>query len=199
MSSSGHLYHWFKTSYNITSQLTEHIIPSFVQDISIAPLQVHYYSEALPTQHGYCAGVIRHRQVRVKDLPTVPTWQGEQDSNPWPFGWKATNLPMSHHTPQYHYFNITIPDALLWRQSNCLPCAQRITSNQFAPNTTAMVWLAQHGSQWELKFSMVWNSGAWLWSRKVGFSHDFLLWLYNNYNGDIYIMCIKNRAAEIND
>jgi len=25
--------------------------------ISIAPLQVHCYSEALPTQHGYCVGV----------------------------------------------------------------------------------------------------------------------------------------------
>jgi len=24
--------------------------------ISIAPPQVHYYSEALPTQHGYCVG-----------------------------------------------------------------------------------------------------------------------------------------------
>ena len=25
---------------------------SFIQAITIAPLQVHYYSEALPTQHG---------------------------------------------------------------------------------------------------------------------------------------------------
>jgi len=25
----------------------------------IAPLQVHYYSEALPTQHRYCVGVSR--------------------------------------------------------------------------------------------------------------------------------------------
>ena len=29
----------------------------FVHSISIAPLQVCYYSQALPTQHGYCAGV----------------------------------------------------------------------------------------------------------------------------------------------
>ena len=29
-------------------------IRSFIQAISIAPLRVHYYSEALPTQHGYC-------------------------------------------------------------------------------------------------------------------------------------------------
>ena len=30
---------------------------SFILDISISPLQVHYYSEALPTQHGYFVGV----------------------------------------------------------------------------------------------------------------------------------------------
>jgi len=30
---------------------------SFTQAISIAPLQVLYYSEALPSQHGYCARI----------------------------------------------------------------------------------------------------------------------------------------------
>jgi len=30
---------------------------SFIQAISVAPLLVHYFSEALPTQHVYCAGV----------------------------------------------------------------------------------------------------------------------------------------------
>src|SRR6218665_583508 len=40
-----------------------------------------------------------HRQLRVKDLPKVPTWRPEWDLNPRPFGRKATNLPMSHHTP----------------------------------------------------------------------------------------------------
>src|SRR6218665_1258283 len=38
---------------------THTLIHSFIQIISIAPLQVHVYSEALPTQHGYCAGVSR--------------------------------------------------------------------------------------------------------------------------------------------
>jgi len=32
-------------------------IHSFIQAISIAPLQVHYYSGTLPTQHGYCVRV----------------------------------------------------------------------------------------------------------------------------------------------
>src|SRR6218665_470478 len=47
-------------------QLTEYeggmwncLINRFIQAISIAPLQVRYYSEALPTQRGYCAGVSR--------------------------------------------------------------------------------------------------------------------------------------------
>src|SRR6218665_542100 len=35
------------------------LIHSFIQTISVAPLQVHFYSEALPTQHGYCVGVSR--------------------------------------------------------------------------------------------------------------------------------------------
>jgi len=35
------------------------LIHSFIQAISIAPLQVHYYSEALPTKHGYCVAVSR--------------------------------------------------------------------------------------------------------------------------------------------
>jgi len=38
-------------------------IHSFIQAISLAPLQVHYYSEALPTQHGYCVGVSHRRDT----------------------------------------------------------------------------------------------------------------------------------------
>ena len=37
----------------ITSIFHSQLIHSFIQAISIAPLQVHY-SEALPTKHGYC-------------------------------------------------------------------------------------------------------------------------------------------------
>jgi len=32
---------------------------SFIQAIYIAPFQVHYYTEALPRQHGYGVGVSR--------------------------------------------------------------------------------------------------------------------------------------------
>ena len=43
-----------KAGYNVKQVRRFH---SFIQAIYIAPLQVHYYSEALPTQHGYCVGV----------------------------------------------------------------------------------------------------------------------------------------------
>jgi len=39
----------------------------FIETISIAPLQVHYYSQALPTQHGYCAGVSRRSATGNED------------------------------------------------------------------------------------------------------------------------------------
>ena len=42
-------------------------------------------------------------QLRVKDLPKVPTWQLERDSNPRPFGRKVSNLPMGHHAQIYNY------------------------------------------------------------------------------------------------
>ena len=45
----------------------------------------------------------RYRQLQVKDLPKVPTWRLEQDSNPWPSlkGIDSTNAP-PHSTIQYN-------------------------------------------------------------------------------------------------
>ena len=48
----------------------------------------------------------RHRQLRVKDLLKVPTWQLKRDPNPRLFERKATNISMSHPTP--HYIIISI-------------------------------------------------------------------------------------------
>src|SRR6218665_1649439 len=44
----------------------------FIPDISIALLQVRYYSEALPTQHGYCAGVSCRSATGNCELRTCP-------------------------------------------------------------------------------------------------------------------------------
>src|SRR6218665_5027 len=48
-------------------------IHSCIQAISIAPLKVHYYSEALPTQHGYCVGVSRRSATGNCERRTCPT------------------------------------------------------------------------------------------------------------------------------
>src|SRR6218665_1355393 len=61
-----------------------------------------YYSEALPTQHGYCVGVSRRSALATasEGLAQGPyTWRLERDSDPRPFGRKASNLPMNHHAP----------------------------------------------------------------------------------------------------
>ena len=47
-------------------------IHSFIQTISIALLQVHFYSEALPTQQGYSAGVSRGSATGNCELRTCP-------------------------------------------------------------------------------------------------------------------------------
>ena len=42
----------------------------------------------------------RHRQLPVKDLPKVPTWRLDRNSNSRPSGRKASTLPMRPHVPQ---------------------------------------------------------------------------------------------------
>ena len=53
--------------------LVWYLIHSFTQTISIAPPQVHYYySEALLTQHGYCAGISRRSTTGNCEWRTCP-------------------------------------------------------------------------------------------------------------------------------
>ena len=49
-----------------------------------------------------CRSFTPKRHGQLKDLPKVPTWRLERDSNPQPFGRKATNLSMNHHAPRMH-------------------------------------------------------------------------------------------------
>ena len=58
-------------------------------------------SEALPTQHGYCAGFSRRRATGnwVKDLPKISTWRLKRKWNPWLFGRKSSTLPMRYTRP----------------------------------------------------------------------------------------------------
>ena len=90
---------------NSTADFVFKFIHSFIPDISIVPLQVHYYSEVLPTTSliAYCVRVKtqkRYRQLQAKDLSKVPTWQLEWDSNLRPSRRKTLSLPLNHHDPQ---------------------------------------------------------------------------------------------------
>ena len=57
-------------------------------------------------QHWCCVEVHtpkRYRQLWVKDLPKVPTWRLEWDSNLRPSGRNGPNLPLSHHAQECIY------------------------------------------------------------------------------------------------
>src|SRR6218665_1988203 len=103
------------------------MIRSFISSISIAPLPVRYYSEALPTQHGYCARVSR-RRLRVKDLPKVHTWRPERDSKQGTSRRKASTQPKRHHVPHMGMFTYGLMTLILfidvdfhWNQGRGLP------------------------------------------------------------------------------
>ena len=82
-------------------------IHSFIFDISIAPLQVHYNTEALPTISIRIVPELTRQNttaLSVKDLPKVPTWRLEWGLNIQPSGRKASKLPLSYHAP--HSFSM---------------------------------------------------------------------------------------------
>src|SRR6218665_1234715 len=58
---------------------------SFIPDISVAPLQVHYYPTAIPIRAAVNTPK-RYWQLRVKDLVKLPTWLLEWDSSLRPSG-----------------------------------------------------------------------------------------------------------------
>ena len=78
------------------SPVTHSFIHSFIQAISIAPLQVHCYSEALPTQDTLLEFHAEAPQATASEGlaqgPYVAVGAGS-------FGREASNLPISHHVP----------------------------------------------------------------------------------------------------
>src|SRR6218665_685833 len=58
---------------------TQIFIHSFIPAISIAPLQVLYYYSTDNISEFHAEA---YRQLQVKDLPKVPTWRLERESNP---------------------------------------------------------------------------------------------------------------------
>ena len=102
-----HIPHY--TSHNlIVDILQEHRNNSFIHSgyFYSASTSLPLLRGALDTAQILCRSFMlkRHSQLQVKDLDLhkVPTWWLEQNSNPRPFGWKASILPMSHHAPRHY-------------------------------------------------------------------------------------------------
>ena len=71
-----------------------------------------------------------HEQLRVKDLPRVPTRRLEVDSNPQPSSCKAPNIPLHHRAP------VVLCCIVLY----CTPCdlaPKRISAVQLHPNNSS--------------------------------------------------------------
>ena len=66
---------------NITRRFTEgNLIHSFIQAISIAPLQVHCTTQRR-SRHNTDTVPEFHMRLRVMSYPKVPTWRLARDSN----------------------------------------------------------------------------------------------------------------------
>ena len=92
-------------------------------------------------QHCYFVGVNmpkRCRQLWVKDLPKVPTWRLEQDSNPRPFGRKASTLPMGRHAPRVHSWTEHLMNCLVLGARICWILATRSITYQVVPLRTRL-------------------------------------------------------------
>ena len=68
-----------------------------------------------------------HEQLRVKDLPRVPTRRLEVDSNQQPSGCKAPNIPLHHRVPQcarweWHQLTSALPSIRDSRVKQTLQC-----------------------------------------------------------------------------
>src|SRR6218665_832912 len=70
------------------------VIHSFISGISIVPLQVRYYSEALPTEHGCCVGVsLRTANKGLAQGPYLADRAGFEPTTLRTKGDESTNEP----------------------------------------------------------------------------------------------------------
>ena len=76
---------------------------------------------ALDTAHILCRNFTpkRHKQLWVKDLPKVSTWWLERESDPWPFGLRASTIPKRKHAPP-NYIGICMGHGLLNEEASVI-------------------------------------------------------------------------------
>jgi len=82
-----------------------HPLRSFIHSISIAPLQVHHYSEALQTQRESCAGVSSRSSEAPQATASDRLAQGPYVAARAGFE-PMTFRTMSHHVPQQTIYTI---------------------------------------------------------------------------------------------
>ena len=90
---------WFSASLLIPVT-SIHSFRLFIQPIfkSTTTQRRSQHNEDRPTCWSFTRK--RYRQLRVRDLPKVHMRRQERNSNPRPFGRKASNIPTSHHASQ---------------------------------------------------------------------------------------------------
>ena len=91
---------------------------TFIQAISIAPLEFHYYSEVLSTQHGYCIGVSSRAPqatasevlsqvpcvaARARFEPTTIRTKGVESTNEPPHPTRRSHSGYIHNNYMYMY------------------------------------------------------------------------------------------------
>src|SRR6218665_2329291 len=86
------------------------IIHSFIQALQVKLLRGTPNTAQIPRRSFTPK---RHRQLRAKDLPKVPTWRLEQESNSRPFGRYVSTLPMSYHAPLLSFLFIIITTTII--------------------------------------------------------------------------------------
>ena len=111
---------------NIFPQCLISISTSFIQSFIHSghfyrALQGLYYSEALPTTARILYRSFGNRQLQVKDLPKVPTWRLERESNPRPSGWKSSSQPRRHHVPSLIFPQSSIQLNMTSHSRDCEP------------------------------------------------------------------------------
>ena len=84
------------------------MVSHFIQGISVAPLQVQYYSEAHPTQHRYCVGVSKATQATASEGlaqgPYVAARPGFEPETLRTKGAESTKEPPSLYVLQQCHF-----------------------------------------------------------------------------------------------
>ena len=113
-------------------------VHSFIQAISIAPLQVHYYTEALRTQCGYCVRISRRSATGNCEWRTFaqdPYVAARAGVEPMPHQTKGVDSTNAPPTPHSAYSTRTLRGrlpTLRGRHAVNKPLCQRVATHAWS-------------------------------------------------------------------